>query len=144
MQDLPMQSIRQAQRSRGEPRSQMNALSWTRTPVINWILERIDYKGCPQGLHVMAEELEWMEVASVNYDRLKRAADVELRKANPRIKRVAEGVYWFAERQVPVGWSLYRDQRMLPCFYRKYPPAISWEDIDKPANILPRLQNNTF
>jgi hypothetical protein len=82
--------------------------------VINWILERIDYKGCPQGLHVIAEELEWMEVASINYDRLKCAADVE-RRANPRIKRVAEGIYWFAERQVPVGWSLYRDQRMLPC-----------------------------
>lgn len=85
-----------------------------------------------------------MEVASVNYDRLKRAADVELRRTNPRIKRVAEGIYWFAERQVPVGWSLYQDQRMLPCFYRKYPPAISWEDIDKPGNILPRLQKNTF
>jgi hypothetical protein len=122
----------------------MNTLSGARAPVINWILERIDYKGCPQGLHVMAEELEWMEVASVNYDRLKRAADVELRRANPRIKRVAEGIYWFAERQVPVGWSLYRDQRMLPCFYREYPPAISWEDIDKPGNILPHLQKNTF
>ena len=65
MQDLPMQSIHQAQPSRGERRSrerrsQMNALSWARTPVINWILERIDYKGCPQGLHVMAGELEWM------------------------------------------------------------------------------------
>ena len=70
----------------------MNALSGARTPVINWILERIDYKRCPQGLHVMAEELEWMEVASVNYDRLKRAADIELRQANPRIKRVAEGI----------------------------------------------------
>jgi|SRR5579872_4876070 len=144
MQDLPMQSIHQTQRSRGEPRSQMNTFSRARTPVINWILERIDYKGCPQGLHVMADELEWMEVASVNYDRLKRAADIELRRANPRIMRVAEDIYWFAERQVPVGWSLYQDQRMLPCFYRKYPPAISWEDIDKPGNILPRLQKNTF
>ena len=144
MQDLPMQSIHQAQRFRGERRTQMNALSWVRTPVINWILERIDHKGCPQGLHVMAEELEWMEVASVNYDRLKRAADVELRRTNPRIKRVAEGIYWFAERKVPIGWSLYRDQRMLPCFYREYPPAIAWEDIDKPGNILPRPQRNTF
>jgi len=101
----------------------MNTLSGARTPVINWILERIDYKGCPQGLHVIAEELEWMKVVSVSYDRLKRAADVELRRANPRIMRVAEGIYWFAERQVPVGWSLYRDQRMLPCFYREYPPV---------------------
>ena len=92
MQDLPMQSIHQAQRSRGERRSQMNTLSGPRTPMINWILERIEYKGCPQGLHVMADELDWMEVASVNYDRLKRAADVELRRANPRIKRVAEGI----------------------------------------------------
>ena len=144
MQDLPMQSIHQDPRSRGERRSQMNTLSGARMPMINWILERIDYKGCPQGLHVIAEELEWLEVASVNYERLKRAADVELRRANPRITRVAEGIYWFAERQVPVGWSLYRDQRMLPCFYREYPPAISWEDIDKPGNILPRPQTNTF
>jgi len=144
MQDLLMQSICKGPRSRGERRSQMNTVSWARTPLINWILERIDYKGCPQGLHVMAEELEWMEVASVNYDRLKRAAEVELRRANPRIKRVAEGIYWFAERQVPAGWSLYRDQRMLPCFYREYPPAISWEDIDKPGNILPRLPKSDF
>jgi len=122
----------------------MNTFPGARRPVINWILERIDYKGCLQGLHVMAEELEWMEVASVNYDRLKRAAEVELRRANPRIKRVVEGIYWFAERQVPLGWSLYRDPRMLPCFYREYPPAISWEDIDNPGNILPRLQKNTF
>lgn len=90
------------------------------------IPERIDYKGCPQGLHVMAEELEWMEVAFVHYERLKRAANVELRRANPRSKRVAEGICWFAERQVPVGWSLYHDQRTLPCFYREYPPASSW------------------
>ena len=47
----------------------MNTLSGARTPVINWILERIDYKGCPQGLHVIAEELEWMKVVSVSYDR---------------------------------------------------------------------------
>jgi len=25
-----------------------------------------------------------------------------------------------------------------------YPPAISWDDIDKPGNILPHLQKNTF
>ena len=59
MQDLPMQSIHQAQPSRGERRSQMNALSWARTPVINWILERIDYKGCPACSHVFeAEQLK--------------------------------------------------------------------------------------
>jgi hypothetical protein len=115
----------------------MNVVLEARMPVINWILERIEYKGCPQGLHVMAEELQWMEVGSISYDRLRRAADVELRRANSRIKRVTDDIYWLADRKVPLGWSLYRDQRMLPCFYRVYPPAISWEDIDKAENILP-------
>src|SRR5579862_6171508 len=51
-----------------------------------------------------------------------RAADVELRRANPGIKRVAEAICCFAEGLVPVGWSLYCDPRMLPCFDREYPP----------------------
>src|SRR6185312_298152 len=34
--------------------------------------------------------------------------------------------------------------RMLPCSYREYLPAISWEDIDRPGIILPRLEKEYF
>jgi len=106
-------------------------------PVIEWILERIERKSSPQGLNVIAEELRWLGQASITHERLVQAVAVELRKPHPRIEAVAEGVYWIAGKCTPPGWSLFRDMRMLPCFYREYPPDISWEEIDRPENILP-------
>jgi hypothetical protein len=76
MQDLPMQSIHQARHSRGERKSQMNALSWAGAP-----------------------------------------------------KRVAEGIYWFAERQVPP--RLVTLPRVHECFH-----ALT-------ANTLPRSGGRT-
>jgi hypothetical protein len=108
------------------------------TPVIDLIFERLQFKHCPQGLNVMAEELRWMGQSSMTYDKLWQAVRAELRRRYPRLNPVAEGVYWFADRSIPAGWSLFHDRRMLPCFYRQYPPAIAWDDIDKPENILPR------
>jgi hypothetical protein len=105
--------------------------------MIETILERLRFKGCPQGLNVMTEELRWMGRSSITRGGLERTVRAELRMRHPRICRVAEGVYWFADQNVPVGWSLFLDQRMLPCFYRVYPPAIPWEDLDKAENILP-------
>ena len=105
--------------------------------MIDKILERLRFKGCPQGLNVMAEELRWMGSSSMTTKRLRRAVRAELRMPRPRICRVAEGVYWFADQNIPVGWSLFLDRRMLPCFYRLYPPAIPWDDIDIAENILP-------
>lgn len=109
-------------------------------PVIEWILERLERKGSPQGLKVIAEELQWMGQDSMTHERLLHAVTVELRKPQPRIESVAEGVYWFAGKRTPVGWSLFGDKRMLPCFYREYPPEISWEKLDEPENILPAPQ----
>ena len=85
----------------------------------------------------MAEELRWLGERSMTYEKLSQAVHAELREIHPRIRRVAEGVYWFAEGATPQGWSLYGDKRMLPCFYRRYPPEISWEEIDLPENMLP-------
>jgi hypothetical protein len=100
-------------------------------------LERFEHKRCPQGLHVIAEELQWMGERSITYEKVLEAIRTELKNARPRVRRVAEGVYWFADAEIPLGWSLYRDRRMLPCFYRRYPPEISWEDVDLPDNVLP-------
>jgi|SRR5690348_16757862 len=107
------------------------------TSSIKLIIERLEQKGCPQGLHVILEELRWMGQRSITYERLRHAVRKELRAAGPRIRCVAEGVYWFSEADLPLGWSLFGDRRMLPCFYRQYPPAISWDDLDMPENILP-------
>jgi len=84
----------------------------------------------------MAEELRWIGHGSITNERLRLAIRTELRMPHPRIRSVAEGVVWLSDRNVPVGWSLFLDQRMLPCFYRLYPPAVAWDDIDKPENIL--------
>jgi len=118
----------------------MKTASMRKRAVMGWVLERLERKSCPQGLHVMLEELHWMGVGSLTYDKLRSAVQAELRKDRPRIERVAQNVYWFADRNVPLGWSMFRDRRMLPCFYRTYPPAISWDDLDRPENILPRPQ----
>ena len=106
-------------------------------PAMDWILERIERKCCPQGLNVISEELLWMGQGSMTHERLLHAVRVELKKPCPRIQSVAEGVYWFADKNIPTGWSLYGDRRMLPCFYREYPPVISWDKLDQPENILP-------
>jgi hypothetical protein len=106
-------------------------------PVIEWILERLERKESPQGLKVIEEELHWLGQESITYERLLRAIAVELRRPHPRIESVAEGVYWLADQRTPIGWTLFGDKRMLPCFYREYPPDISWEELDKPGNILP-------
>ena len=107
------------------------------TPTIRLVLDRLEQKCCPQGLHVILEELRWMGDRSITYEELWQAVRTELHAAHPRIRRVAEGVYWFAQTDIPLGWSLFADRRMLPCFYRRYPPAISWDDLDLPENVLP-------
>ena len=89
----------------------------------------------------MVEELQWMGESSITYDKIVRAVRAELRQCYPRIRRVTEGVYWFVGAGTPPGWSLYGDRRMLPCFYRKYPPEISWDDLDLPENVLPPPRN---
>ena len=101
------------------------------------VLERLAYKCCPQGLHVMVEELQWMGKRSITYEKVLNAVRAELRHCHPRIRRVGEGIYWLAGVEIPLGWSLYGDRRMLPCFYRKYPPEISWDNLDLPENLLP-------
>jgi len=106
--------------------------------LIDLILERLRFKGCPQGLNVICEELQWLGRTSITHEALRLAVRRELRMPHPRIRSIAEGVYWFSHDDVPVGWSLFLDRRMLPCFYRQYPPAIAWEDLDKPENILPK------
>ncbi len=118
----------------------MNRRSAARTgdePLMDYVLERLASKCSPQGLHVMAEELRWMGRRSVTYEKLCAAVGAELSAPQPRIRRVAEGVYWFVDANLPPGWSLFLDRRMLPCFYRLYPPAISWDDLDRPENLLP-------
>jgi hypothetical protein len=107
------------------------------TATIKRVLERLEQKCCPQGLHVMVEELRWLGQRSMTYEKLLHAVRTELRGTHPRIRRIAEGIYWFADAEIPLGWSLYADRRMLPCFYRKYPPQISWDDLDRPENLLP-------
>ncbi|MGZ4839277.1 MAG: hypothetical protein ACXVZR_12075 [Terriglobales bacterium] len=107
------------------------------TATMTKVLERLEQKCCPQGLHVMVEELQWMGERSLTCEKMWDAVRTELRHPKPRIRRVAEGVYWFADAEIPLGWSLYRDRRMLPCFYRRYPPQISWDDLDRPENLLP-------
>jgi hypothetical protein len=109
----------------------------TAAPVIDWILERLERKQSPQGLKVIEEELHWLGQKSITHERLLHAVAAELRRPHPRIESVAEGVYWFADKRTPVGWTLFGDKRMLPCFYREYPPDISWEKLDEPENILP-------
>ena len=109
-------------------------------PMIDWVLERLERKRSPQGLNVIAEELQWMGHEDITHDKLLHAVRLELRKPRPRILAVAEEVYWFADKQTPAGWSLYSDKRMLPCFYRIYPPEISLDELDKPENILPPPQ----
>jgi hypothetical protein len=108
------------------------------TPAIQRIFERLEQKGCPQGLHVMAEELQWMGECSITYEILLRSVCKEMQATHPRLRRIAEGVFWFSASEIPLGWSLFGDRRMLPCFYRQYPPAISWDELDLPENILPR------
>ena len=105
--------------------------------IIEWVVERIERKNSPQGLKVIAEELHWLGQTSLTYERLVQAVALEMKKPRPRIEAVAEGVYWFAGKCTPLGWSLFGDRRMLPCFYREYPPDITWDEIDRPENILP-------
>lgn len=109
----------------------------TGAPIMDWILERLERKNSPQGLNVMAEELKWLGQSTITHERLVHAVSLEMRRPKPRIEAVAEGVYWIAERRTPIGWSLFGDRRMLPCFYREYPPDITWDEIDRPENILP-------
>lgn len=109
----------------------------TGAAIMDWILERLERKNSPQGLNVIAEELQWLGQTTITHERLVAAVTSELRRPRPRIEAVAEEVYWIAGQCTPSGWSLFRDRRMLPCFYREYPPDISWEEIDSPANILP-------
>ncbi len=109
----------------------------TGAPVMDWIMERLERKNSPQGLKVIAEELRWLGQESITYEKLLLAVSAELKRTRPRIEAVAEGIYWVAGKCTPAGWSLYSDRRMLPCFYRQYPPDISWDEIDQPANILP-------
>lgn len=106
-------------------------------PIMDWILERIERKSSPQGLNVIAEELRWLGQETITHEKLVQAVANELKKPHPRIEPVAEGVYWIAGKSTPTGWSLFGDLRMLPCFYREYPPDITWEEIDRPENILP-------
>jgi len=109
-------------------------------PIIEWILERFERKGCPQGLNVMAEELQWMGQGSITREKLLHAIHTEMRQRHPRIQLVSENVYWLAGKNVPAGWSVFGDKRMLPCFYREYPPHVSWDELDRPENILPPPQ----
>ena len=59
------------------------------TPAIRRVLERLEQKCCPQGLHVILEELQWMGDRSTTYEELRRAVRTELHAARPRIRRVA-------------------------------------------------------
>ena len=114
----------------------------TGAPIMDWILERLERKNSPQGLNVIAEELQWLGQESITHGKLVQAVALEMKRPRPRIEAVAEGVYWVAGKCTPPGWSLFGDRRMLPCFYREYPPDISWEQIDRPENILPSPRRN--
>lgn len=109
----------------------------TGAPIMDWILERLERKNSPQGLNVIAEELRWLGQDSITHEKLVQAVSLEMKRSRPRIEAVAEEVYWIAGKCTPPGWSLFGDRRMLPCFYREYPPDISWEQLDRPENILP-------
>jgi len=109
-------------------------------PVMDWILERMERKNSPQGLNVIAEELHWLGQTAITHEKLVHAVSMEMKKSKPRIEAIAEGVYWIAGKCTPPGWSLFGDRRMLPCFYREYPPDILWEQLDRPENILPSPQ----
>ncbi|HEX8924868.1 MAG TPA: hypothetical protein VF786_03700 [Terriglobales bacterium] len=111
------------------------------TPAIEWVLERLAFKCCPQGLNVMAEELRWLGLESMTQEKLILAINAELKRPRPRVQRISDAVYWFSDERPPAGWSLYGDLRMLPCFYRRYPPSISWEELDTEENRLPRPDN---
>jgi hypothetical protein len=111
-------------------------------PVLEMIIERLERKACPQGLNVMAEELQWIGHSSATYDKIVRAVKAELTQSHPRILAVSEGIYWLADRTVPAGWSLY-GKAMLPCFYCEYPPQISWDELELPANIMPHPEART-
>jgi hypothetical protein len=114
--------------------------TYNRNALMALILGRIEHKGSPQGLNVMAEELRWMGIRSITCEQLRSVAHSDLRSPHPQLRLVAEDVFWFAERNLPLGWSLYGDVRMLPCFYRVYPPRISWDELDRPENILPHSE----
>jgi hypothetical protein len=115
-----------------------------RSYLINLVVERIERKCCPQGLNVVAEELRWMGMTSITSEQLRSAVRHDKTSPHPKLKSVAQDIYWLSDRNLPVGWSLYLDLRMLPCFYRLYPPQISWDDLDNPGNILPyRIANPT-
>jgi hypothetical protein len=85
----------------------------------------------------MAEEFQWLGDTELTHEKLEQAVRAEMGKARPRLRVVVEGVYWFSDVNIPVGWSLFGDRRMLPCFYREYPPNVSWDDLDRPENLLP-------
>jgi len=125
---------------RGTPEHDLAGLN-AKAPVIEWVLERLSSKGCPQGLNVMAEELRWLGLQSVTYVKLLNAVNAEMGKPQSRIARLSEGVYWFSDKSTPSGWSRELDLRMLPCFYRRYPPDISWNELDNAENILPTPAN---
>jgi hypothetical protein len=108
--------------------------------LMDLVLSRMEQKCCPQGLNVILEELHWMGMTAITCEQLRSAVKADLSGSHPRLRAVAPDVYWLAEVNVPLGWSLYRDVRMLPCFYRRYPPQISWDDLDSPENILPYIQ----
>lgn len=109
----------------------------TGASIMDWILERLERKNSPQGLNVIAEELRWLGQDSITHEKLVQAVSLEMKRPRPRIEAIAEQVYWIAGKCTPPGWSLFGDRRMLPCFYREYPPDISWERLDQPENILP-------
>ncbi|MDR3762700.1 MAG: hypothetical protein P4M01_01255 [Acidobacteriota bacterium] len=104
--------------------------------VLDHVIERLERKASPQGLNVLAEEFQWMGNSLMTYERLCSAVQAELRKPHPRLLLVSEGIVWFSEKSVPAGWSLFCTG-MLPCFYREYPPQISWEKFDLPENRMP-------
>jgi hypothetical protein len=110
-------------------------------PVIEWVLERLSSKCCPQGLNVMAEELRWLGLGSMTYLKLLNAVNTEIGKPQSRIAQLSGEVYWFSGKSTPADWSLKLDRRMLPCFYRRYPPDIPWDELENPENILPSPAN---
>lgn len=111
--------------------------------VLDWVIERIERKACPQGLNVLAEELQWMGQAALTFDKLYKAVSNELRRPHSRLIVVSEGIYWLNDKSLPAGWSMF-GKGMLPCFYREYPPDIPWEKFDCPENVLPRPRTRDY
>jgi hypothetical protein len=105
--------------------------------VLDRVIERLERKASPQGLNVLAEEFQWMGDSLITYEKLCKAVRAELHKPHSRLIVVSVGIVWLREKSVPAGWSLFC-KGMLPCFYREYPPQISWEELDLPENRLPR------